>query len=222
MPQDEVAKTHELSPSTQLAAQESGFVRLLKGCQTVVMLAALQPSLDEAPQLDIGEPRFTITLLPPPGTSLHNQMCADNNSQHANGTAQSSDAQWQRAVDAFVGFQRVAAAAAGYLPPEPQPSGIATSGEPQQVGVQGSRPAHGPWRPYLAPVLVNRRITAADHFQDTRHIELDISGSGLAYDPGESGCPPALSWVRVGVTARGSAHLYCCWGDQLRLSCSGD
>ena len=43
---------------------------------------------------------------------------------------------------------------------------------------------YGPGRPYLARVLRNERMTAAGHFQDTRHIELDLGDSGLAYEPG--------------------------------------
>ena len=42
----------------------------------------------------------------------------------------------------------------------------------------------GPWRPYMAPVLKNDRVTAENHFQDTRHIELGLGNSGLAYEPG--------------------------------------
>ncbi|EIE26765.1 riboflavin synthase domain-like protein [Coccomyxa subellipsoidea C-169] len=44
---------------------------------------------------------------------------------------------------------------------------------------------YGPWRPYMARVLKNERITAEDHFQDTRHIEVDLGDSGLAYQPGD-------------------------------------
>ena len=36
----------------------------------------------------------------------------------------------------------------------------------------------------MAPVLKNERVTAADHFQDTRHIELSLGNSELAYEPG--------------------------------------
>ncbi|EFJ42595.1 hypothetical protein VOLCADRAFT_83643 [Volvox carteri f. nagariensis] len=36
-----------------------------------------------------------------------------------------------------------------------------------------------------AGVKVNRRVTSADHFQDTRHIELDLGESGLSYEPGD-------------------------------------
>ena len=37
----------------------------------------------------------------------------------------------------------------------------------------------------MARVLKNERITAEDHFQDTRHIEVDLGDSGLAYQPGD-------------------------------------
>ncbi len=43
---------------------------------------------------------------------------------------------------------------------------------------------YGPGRPFLARVLKNERMTAPGHFQDTRHIELDLAGSGLRYEPG--------------------------------------
>ena len=37
----------------------------------------------------------------------------------------------------------------------------------------------------MASILRNQRITAPDHFQDTRHIELDLGRSGIVYDPGD-------------------------------------
>lgn len=37
----------------------------------------------------------------------------------------------------------------------------------------------------MARVLTNQRITSSDHFQDTRHIEIDLEGSGLSYEPGD-------------------------------------
>lgn len=43
---------------------------------------------------------------------------------------------------------------------------------------------YGPWCPYFARMLRNRRITASSHFQDTRHLELDLGDSGLSYKPG--------------------------------------
>ena len=36
----------------------------------------------------------------------------------------------------------------------------------------------------MAQLLKNDRITAWDHFQDTRHIELSLGDSGLTYQPG--------------------------------------
>lgn len=44
---------------------------------------------------------------------------------------------------------------------------------------------YGPDRPYMAGVAANRRLTAAAHFQDVRHIELDLGDSGIAYEPGD-------------------------------------
>lgn len=46
----------------------------------------------------------------------------------------------------------------------------------------------GPLNPFLAPVLKNERVTAADHFQDVRHIELDIAESDISYRPGDVLC----------------------------------
>ena len=41
-------------------------------------------------------------------------------------------------------------------------------------------------RPFQAPVVRCDRVTSADHFQDTRLVEFDISGSGVpAYSPGD-------------------------------------
>lgn len=43
----------------------------------------------------------------------------------------------------------------------------------------------GPGQPYMASVIANTRITSPAHFQDTRHIELDLAGSGISYEPGD-------------------------------------
>ncbi len=43
----------------------------------------------------------------------------------------------------------------------------------------------GPANPCMTRLLGNTRITAADHFQDTRHIELDLRQHGPEYDPGD-------------------------------------
>ena len=36
----------------------------------------------------------------------------------------------------------------------------------------------------MAQLLKNDRVTAQDHFQDTRHIEFSLGDSGLTYQPG--------------------------------------
>ena len=41
-------------------------------------------------------------------------------------------------------------------------------------------------RPFKAEVLANQRITAEGSSKDVRHIEIDLSGSGLDYEPGDA------------------------------------
>ena len=43
----------------------------------------------------------------------------------------------------------------------------------------------GPGRPCMATLATNQRITAADHFQDTRHLEFDLGPNGPTYEPGD-------------------------------------
>ncbi|MGH8145064.1 MAG: assimilatory sulfite reductase (NADPH) flavoprotein subunit [Rhodanobacteraceae bacterium] len=57
--------------------------------------------------------------------------------------------------------------------------------------------AWSPSRPFAADVLANQRITAAGSAKDIRHLELDIAGAGLDYEPGDAlgvipRNPPAL------------------------------
>ncbi|AMN47641.1 sulfite reductase (NADPH) flavoprotein alpha-component [Steroidobacter denitrificans] len=40
--------------------------------------------------------------------------------------------------------------------------------------------------PFLAPVLLNQRLTAGNSSKDVRHIELSIEGSNLHYEPGDA------------------------------------
>ena len=47
----------------------------------------------------------------------------------------------------------------------------------------------GAWsatRPFKAEVLSNQRITSDDSSKDVRHLEIDLSGSGLDYEPGDA------------------------------------
>ncbi|XP_071115588.1 NADPH-dependent diflavin oxidoreductase 1-like [Haliotis cracherodii] len=39
--------------------------------------------------------------------------------------------------------------------------------------------------PYMARLLSNERVTAPSHFQDVRHVKLDITDSGISYAPGD-------------------------------------
>jgi len=41
-------------------------------------------------------------------------------------------------------------------------------------------------RPFEAEVLVNQRLTAGDGGKDVRHLEIDLAGSGLDYEPGDA------------------------------------
>ena len=38
----------------------------------------------------------------------------------------------------------------------------------------------------LARLVENRRLTAADHTQDVRHLAFDLGQSGLRYEPGDA------------------------------------
>ncbi|XP_029775443.1 NADPH-dependent diflavin oxidoreductase 1 isoform X3 [Suricata suricatta] len=40
-------------------------------------------------------------------------------------------------------------------------------------------------QPFLAPMVINQRVTGPSHFQDVRLIEFDITGSGLSFAPGD-------------------------------------
>lgn len=47
-------------------------------------------------------------------------------------------------------------------------------------------PAHDKRHPFPATVLENIRIVGRYSSKETRHVELDLSGSGLAYEPGDA------------------------------------
>jgi sulfite reductase (NADPH) flavoprotein alpha-component len=47
-------------------------------------------------------------------------------------------------------------------------------------------PAYDKRNPFPAPVLESLRITGRHSSKDTRHVELDLTGSGLAYEPGDA------------------------------------
>ena len=43
----------------------------------------------------------------------------------------------------------------------------------------------GPGWPCMARLVANERLTAQDHFQDTRHVEFALGLDGPRYDPGD-------------------------------------
>ncbi|KAG2485235.1 hypothetical protein HYH03_016021 [Edaphochlamys debaryana] len=96
------------------------------------------------------------------------------------------------AAIAAADFRRVAQTAAGADvdpdPSAPPAAAVGTSGrDPAGHAENGAvRHQYGPWRPYLARLVANERLTAPDHFQDTRHLDLDLGESGLLYEPGDS------------------------------------
>lgn len=44
----------------------------------------------------------------------------------------------------------------------------------------------GPHNPVMARLAENRRLTAAGHFQDVRHLNFFLEQSGLQHDPGDA------------------------------------
>lgn len=63
-----------------------------------------------------------------------------------------------------------------------------TSAAPTSNARRPQAPPYNQQNPFEATLLANRRLTASDWEQDVRHIELDISESGMAYEPGDILC----------------------------------
>ena len=57
--------------------------------------------------------------------------------------------------------------------------------------------SHDKRHPFAATVLENIRITGRHSTKETRHVELDLGGSGLAYEPGDA----------LGIAASNNSHL---------------
>ncbi|XP_060597586.1 NADPH-dependent diflavin oxidoreductase 1-like [Ruditapes philippinarum] len=64
-----------------------------------------------------------------------------------------------------------------------------------ECGRDARVPTWFPAQPFPAKLISNERVTSPDHFQDTRLIRLDITGSNLRYDPGDVAvvCPQNMS-----------------------------
>ncbi|MCQ9066640.1 assimilatory sulfite reductase (NADPH) flavoprotein subunit [Vibrio diabolicus] len=64
-----------------------------------------------------------------------------------------------------------------------------TEADVVQLPVGQAATAHSPYNkqnPYTATVLTSQKITGRDSGKDVRHIEIDLEGSGLTYQPGDA------------------------------------
>jgi hypothetical protein len=153
-------------------------------------LHTLQPVLDEAALLQLGPPKYKLTQLPggPQQPANIARLQQQQQQQAAAGNpAAAAQLREQHLIEAAVAaaaaFRAVAAEASGMTGAAAAAAAAANgaaSAEQQQQQQQ-----YGPWQPFMAPLLVNQRVTSADHFQDTRHIEFDLQGSGFDYQPGD-------------------------------------
>ena len=92
-------------------------------------------------------------------------------------------ATWSARVVEILGADLAAAAPASLLP------ATARAAAPALV--------HDKRHPFAATVLENLRITGRHSTKETRHVELDLSGSGLSYEPGDS----------IGIAASNDGHV---------------
>lgn len=143
------------------------------------VLPCLQPVLDTSTLLQLTPPKYKVTPLPvqpapPPGQpSAHQQAALSPHQQE--------QLLIEQAVAAAAAFRAVAAEASGLPPGSPaQPPTAAAAANGHADGC-----LYGPWKPFMAPLLVNMRVTSAEHFQETRVLKFDLSGSGLQYQPGD-------------------------------------
>ncbi|KAL6761786.1 hypothetical protein V8C86DRAFT_3013104 [Haematococcus lacustris] len=136
------------------------------------------PVLTEASQLQLGQPRFHITLLPPataPAAAVSNSSLT-----WPNDTPPATSASGSRAEDRAAGKEQQQAGREGIslpangAPPvgyETQPATASQSEAGRAVQASQERPG-------------SQRVTAASHFQDTRLLELQLE-EGVTYEPGD-------------------------------------
>ncbi|WP_105903598.1 assimilatory sulfite reductase (NADPH) flavoprotein subunit [Vibrio gangliei] len=80
-----------------------------------------------------------------------------------------------------------------------------------QLPVGQSAHVENPWNkqnPYAATLLTSQKITGRDSGKDVRHIEIDLEGSGISYQPGDA----------LGVWYENSADLVAAILEQVGLS----
>lgn len=160
--------------------------------KTVVCCCPLQPAMDEVSLLQLGPPKYKVAYLTTPQqhSNITKQQQYQQQLAAAPDPATAEQIREQQLIEeaaaAAVAFRAVAAEASGM-----NSSSTSTSAAPGLAAgtpKQDTSPCYGPWQPFMAPLVVNQRVTAADHFQDTRHIEFDLEGSGLSYEPGDLLC----------------------------------
>ncbi|GIL99953.1 hypothetical protein Vretimale_4988, partial [Volvox reticuliferus] len=197
-------------PNGYEAALDPWLPRLWRALRAACPLpqGAEEPVISEEALLELGPPKFRTTWLQPAEAAAAREALAarlqaeqphvtglydcvrqhppavDSNQFHVDdgggsgGGGLEAHRRLAEAVAAAADFRRLAMYVSG-VEPTPEAAAI-TVGDRAALSYK-----YGPWRPYLARVAVNRRVTAADHFQDTRHIELDLGESGLSYQPGD-------------------------------------
>lgn len=70
---------------------------------------------------------------------------------------------------------------------EPELTKPADAGQPQaQIIPLTPRNAYGKTNPFTARLLTSQKITGRNSGKDVRHIEIDLEGSGIHYQPGDS------------------------------------
>eukprot|EP00761_Pharyngomonas_kirbyi_P002362 gb/GECH01002366.1/.p1 GENE.gb/GECH01002366.1/~~gb/GECH01002366.1/.p1 ORF type:complete len:612 (+),score=138.92 gb/GECH01002366.1/:1-1836(+) len=65
---------------------------------------------------------------------------------------------------------------------------VKLSGRPVYKDINDSNkknPSFNKFQPYASRLTQNERITASDHWQDVRHVEMDIAESGISYHAGD-------------------------------------
>lgn len=156
----------------------------------IVLWELLQPVLDTNTLLQLTPAKYRVTHLPAPPPPHHHISNSKQQQQQQQAELSPQQQQLQQeqqlieqAVAAAAAFRAVAAEASGLS----SPAATNHSSTNTSSAAAAAAPQFGPWRPFMAPLCVNERVTAADHFQDTRHLEFDLSGSGglQDYQPGD-------------------------------------
>eukprot|EP00887_Chlorella_sp_A99_P001486 scaffold8.g1486.t1 len=158
----------------------------------------LPPGISEPPHSDTSAelvPKYRVRVLY--GLEAEAAAGATLAAQQQRQQCCGADAAHAAAIAAARVLDALEAAASGLLPGAAAEAGrsmrsagghATTAGAGADDGADGAGGGYGPQRPLFARLLANRRVTAPDHFQDVRHLEIDLStpeGGALAYQPGD-------------------------------------